>query len=56
MYEPTTSGKEDNVFITSTLDPTSNFESAANDVLKIYKNITGKDLDLENIPDDEEGN
>lgn len=54
MYRPTTTGAEDNVFITSSLDPTSNFESAVIDVLSIYKRITGKELDLENLPEDEE--
>ena len=52
MYEPASNNFTDNVFVTSTLDPTSTFESAANDVLRVYKQITGKDLDLENLPDD----
>lgn len=36
----------DNLFVTNTLDETSHFESAAIDVERIYKEITGKDLDL----------
>jgi len=53
LHEPTNPGMpEDNIFITKTLDATSHFESAAEDVLRIYKLITGKDLDLENLPDD----
>jgi Rab GDP dissociation inhibitor len=53
MYEPTTpTNNPDNVYVTKTLDPTSTFESAAQDVLRIYKSITGKDLDLENLPED----
>jgi Rab GDP dissociation inhibitor len=52
ILQPISSAFTDNVFITNTLDPTSHFESAANNVLDIYKKITGKDLDLENLPED----
>ena len=52
IYKPVSSSFSDNIFITNTLDPTSHFESAANNVLEIYKKITGKDLDLDNLPDD----
>lgn len=52
MYEPASETVSDNIYITRTLDPTSTFESAANDVLRVYKLITGKDLDLENLPED----
>lgn len=44
MYTP--KDFSDNIFITSTLDATSHFESAANDVMKVYKAMTGKELDL----------
>lgn len=44
MYTP--KNHSDNIFITSTLDPTSHFESAADDVMRVYKEITGKELDL----------
>lgn len=53
LYKPTDDGKKDGIYVTATLDPTSNFESAARDVLRVYKNITGKNLDLENLPEDE---
>lgn len=52
IFEPVSTKFADNIFVTNTLDPTSHFESAANNVLDIYKKITGKDLDLENLPDD----
>jgi len=53
LYEPSVqSMPDDNIFVTKTLDATSHFESAAEDVIRIYKLITGKDLDLENLPDD----
>jgi len=34
------------------MDPQSHFESATEDVLYLYKKITGKDLDLTNLPED----
>lgn len=37
---------KDNIYVTSTLDATSHFESSAEDVIAIYKAMTGKDLDL----------
>jgi len=42
----------DNIFITKSMDPQSHFESATEDVLYLYKKITGKDLDLTNLPED----
>lgn len=48
-YETMYSSKpySDEIYVTETLDATSHFESAAEDVLKIYKEITGKELDLQ---------
>ena len=55
MYEPVDLNEsKDNAFVTKSLDPTSHFESCADDVLRIYKQVMGKELDLENIPDDPE--
>lgn len=34
------------------MDPASHFESATEDVLTLYKKITGKDIDLTNLPED----
>jgi len=53
VYEPATDFK-DNIFVTKSMDPTSHFETATEDSLKFYKLITGKDLDLENLPDEPE--
>ena len=50
LYEPVSDSK-DNFYITKSLDPQSHFESATEDVLRLYKQITGKDLDLTNLPD-----
>lgn len=49
MYEPIALNSQNNWFISKTLDPTSHFESAADNVLEIYKAITGKDIDLTNL-------
>jgi Rab GDP dissociation inhibitor len=45
---------KDNIFITNTMDPTSHFETATDNVLELYKKITGKDLDLTNLPEDDQ--
>lgn len=42
----------DGVFISNSFDATSHFESETENVLKMYKDITGKDLDLTNLPED----
>lgn len=53
VYVPV-SDFSDNVFITNSLDATSHFETATDNVLDLYKKITGKNLDLENLPDENE--
>jgi len=45
-FEPLEDGTKDKIFLTSSYDATSHFETTCIDVLKIYKRITGKDLDL----------
>merc|ERR1719460_3095408 len=52
--EPTDDGVKDQVFVTTSYDPTSHFEDASTEVLKMWKTITGEDLDLTNIPQDED--
>ena len=44
MYSAT--DYKNDIFVTSTLDATSHFESSAKDVEKIYFSMTGKKLDL----------
>ena len=56
MYVPSSDVVKDNVFVTKSLDPQSHFESATDDVLSLYKKITGQDLDLVNLPEDNEEN
>jgi len=45
-YEPLDDGTKDKVFLTSSYDATSHFETTCLDVLEVYKKITGKELDL----------
>ena len=49
MLIPQGDGKEDNIFVTNTCDPTSHFESDTKEVLDLYKRITGETLDLDNM-------
>lgn len=46
MYEATEGNGKDGIFASKTLDQTSHFESSSEDVLNLYKTITGKDYDL----------
>lgn len=46
LYTPSHDGTENNLYITTSYDPTSHFESASNDVLSIYKRIYGEEYDL----------
>jgi Rab GDP dissociation inhibitor len=52
--EPTDDGTKDQVFVTTSYDPTSHFEDASTEVLKMWKTITGEDLDLTEMPQDDE--
>ncbi|CAE6413104.1 unnamed protein product [Rhizoctonia solani] len=47
LYEPTSSGTDDNIFITRSYDATSHFETVVNDVHDVWKRATGKDLVLQ---------
>ena len=45
-FAPTNDSAADNCFISSSYDATSHFESVANNVLNLYKSITGEELDM----------
>lgn len=51
-YEPVKSNFGDGVFISNSFDATSHFESETENVLKMYSEIYGKELDLTNLPED----
>jgi Rab GDP dissociation inhibitor len=46
LYIPTSSGQEDNIFITRSYDATSHFETVVEDVHDMWKRVMGKDLVL----------
>ena len=45
-YVAATDGTKDQVFVTSSYDATSHFESATDEVISMYERITGSKLDL----------
>ncbi|EUC63982.1 RAB GDP-dissociation inhibitor [Rhizoctonia solani AG-3 Rhs1AP] len=44
LYEPTSSGTDDNIFITRSYDATSHFETVVQDVHDVWKRVVGTDL------------
>ncbi|KAH7334366.1 GDP dissociation inhibitor [Rhizoctonia solani] len=46
LYEPTSSGQEDNIFITRSYDATSHFETVVQDVRDVWRRAVGSDLVL----------
>lgn len=54
-YEPVHDGSQDKCFISSSFDATSHFESDVDDMLSLYKRVTGEDLDLTINADSVEG-
>lgn len=54
LYEPTSDGRTDNLYITKSYDPQSHFELASEEVLELYQRITGETLDLNIEPAEDE--
>ncbi|KAK6591144.1 rab GDI alpha [Cryptosporidium xiaoi] len=54
IYEPISSCKSDNIFVSKSCDASSHFESLTQDVLRLWKDITGEDLDLTNVKYEED--
>jgi len=54
MFAPTDDGQTSRVFISKSYDPETHFQESCEDILNIYKRITGKDMDL-TPPKKEEG-
>jgi len=46
LYEPLENGRKDQVFISRSFDAETHFDKSCEDILDIYKRITGKDMDL----------
>jgi len=45
-YEPVSDGNADKCYISSSFDASSHFEGDVDDLLSLYKRVTGKDLDM----------
>ena len=56
LYEPVADGTASNLWVTSSYDATSHFESASIDVLNMYEKIVGEKLDLNIEPDEDDEN
>jgi len=54
LYDPVQDGSKNKLWITSSYDATSHFESASDEILNIYERIVGEKLDLNIEPDDDE--
>ena len=55
MYKPNPKfNGSDGLLISDSMDPTSHFEGETENVLNLYKSITGNDVDLTNLPEDNE--
>jgi len=50
LYEPKDNGTDSQIFISKSYDESTHFESTCNDVLEMYKNITGKEFDASSLP------
>lgn len=55
IYEPVSDGSADNCFIAKSLDGTSHFEKDVEDMLDMYRRITGQELDMNINADSVEG-
>lgn len=53
LYEPANNPSQDGIFISKSYDATSHFETVVEDVMRIYKELTGKDVDLTPKPQSE---
>lgn len=49
LYEPTSDGSSDGIFISKSYDATSHFETTTDDVRNIYKRATGEELKVEGL-------
>jgi len=59
ILEPTDDGSESQIFISTTFDATTHFETTCDDVVDLFKRATGKDFDFSKVKhtdlDDDQG-
>ncbi|KAM3180116.1 hypothetical protein ACTXT7_016934 [Hymenolepis weldensis] len=49
IYEPTNDGKTNNIFVSSSYDATTHFETTCDDVLDIYERMMGEKFDFSKV-------
>merc|ERR1712000_318521 len=49
IYEPTSTGAKNNIFLSKSYDATSHFETTTDDVKDIYRRATGEELKVEGL-------
>jgi Rab GDP dissociation inhibitor len=49
IFEPTDDGRDSQLFLTKSYDATTHFETTCNDVLDIFRRITGSDFDFSKV-------
>lgn len=54
VFEPLDDGSANGLWATKSYDPSSHFEDASEDILKVYERLTGEKLDLNIEPDEDE--
>mmetsp|Transcript_27998 Transcript_27998/g.42334 ORF Transcript_27998/g.42334 Transcript_27998/m.42334 type:complete len:194 (+) Transcript_27998:773-1354(+) len=54
LYEPVEDGANNNLWVTSSYDATSHFETASEEILQMYERIVGEKLDLNIEPTDDD--
>jgi Rab GDP dissociation inhibitor len=54
VFTPTDDGTADNIYVSSSFDACSHYEPETLQVISAYKRITGKDIDLDTLPEDQE--
>ncbi len=50
FYEPIDNGQESQIFVSSSYDPTTHFETTSIDIVRIYEAMTGEKIDFDNLP------
>lgn len=55
QYEPVSDGSSDSCYISKSFDATSHFENDCEDLLSLYKRVTGEELDMSINADSVEG-
>lgn len=54
MYVPKKDLPNDGIYISESFGPSSHFENETENVLQLYKKITGEEVDLVNLPQEED--